>query len=126
MLALRIEKETYLNLFLSAVAVGRSQHPHFDRYVHLLLNFRAITGKKSADINYVGYKDRTSVLMHACAHGNTDSVNCLLNVNGINPKLTDPARRTALFYAASNPNEACACGIAGLLLDKEPSLVFFR
>lgn len=123
MLALRIEKETYLNLFLTAVAIGRSQTPDFDLYVRLLLNFREVTGKKSADINYVGYKDRISVLMHACARGSTDSVRYLLAVPGVNPRATDPAGRTALFYAVSNPTEAYACGIAELLLAAEPTLV---
>lgn len=102
MLALMVEKETYLNLFLTTAAITRSLSPDFSQYVQLLTNFRAVTGRKSADINYVGYKDKISVLMHACGHGNIDSINYLLQVKGINLRATDPRGRTALFYAVNN------------------------
>ena len=102
MLALMVEKETYLNLFLTTAAVTRSLSPEFSQYVQLLTNFRAVTGRKSADINYVGYKDKISVLMHACGHGNIDAINYLLQFKGINLRATDPRGRTALFYAVNN------------------------
>lgn len=74
MKALAIEKETYLNLFLTTIACLRGNSPQFNKYVDLLVNFKAYTGKKSADINYVGYKDRKSILLHACLHANRESI----------------------------------------------------
>jgi hypothetical protein len=64
-----ITQETYLNLFLTTVATDRTTHPEFAKYLQLLLNFKEVTGKKSADINYIGYKDRKTVLMHTCLRG---------------------------------------------------------
>jgi hypothetical protein len=125
MLSLRIEKETYLNLFLTAVAVRFSQSPDFPHYLHLLLHFKAVTGKKSADANYVGYKDRIPVLMHACAHASPENLRIFLSTPGLNLTATGPSGRSALFYAVSHPHEGSSCAIASLLLDAEPSLVSY-
>jgi len=38
------------------------------------VHFKDFTNKKSADVNYIGYKDRKSVLMHACLRGNSRSI----------------------------------------------------
>lgn len=67
---LAIEKETYLNLFLITVCSVKATHSQFRSYLQLLVNFKNVTGKKSANINYIGYKDHRSVLMHACMRGN--------------------------------------------------------
>ena len=126
MLALRVEKETYLNLFLTTVAATRSLSPEFSLYVELLTNFRAVTGRKSADINYVGYKDHISVLMHACTHGNIESISYLIQMRGINLRATDPKGRTALFYAVNNKNEPQGFMIVDYMLDFDPVLVSFE
>jgi len=97
-----ITQETYLNLFLTAVASEKANHPDFPKYVYLLTHFRDITGKNSADINYLGYKDRVSILMHACARGNILSITTLLGYKNIDIMATDPYGRNCAFYAIKN------------------------
>ncbi len=65
LIKLAVEQQTYLNLFLVTVVSYKGQSPDFDKYIHLLTHFRERSGKKSADINYIGYKDRKNILMHA-------------------------------------------------------------
>jgi hypothetical protein len=125
MLLLRIEKETYLNLFLTGVALRYSNAPDFGCYLHLLVGFKEITGKKSADPNYVGYKDRIPVLMHLCAHASPENLRIFLGVKGVNLLVRDPQGRTCLFYAIGHNNEGHSCGIVSLLLDTEPGLVSY-
>jgi hypothetical protein len=69
-----VEQETYLNLFLVTVVSHRHHSPDFHKYLELLISFKEITGKKSADINHIGYKDRKNILMHACQKGTPRSV----------------------------------------------------
>jgi ankyrin repeat protein len=116
MRTLRIEKETYLNLFLTTIVCRRSGEPHFGKYIDLLVNFKFITNKKSADINYVGYKDSKSILMHACMHGNVENIEHLLTIPNLNMNLRDPTGKNALFYAVNNPNENNSTAIINLLL----------
>lgn len=125
MLALRIEKETYLNLFLTGVALRYSTAPDFGSYLHLLVGFKTVTGKKSADPNYVGYKDRIPVLMHLCANASPENLRIFLGIRGVNLFARDPQGRTALFYAIAHANEGHSCGIVTLLLDAEPGLVSY-
>lgn len=125
MLAVRIEKETYLNLFLTVVVLRYSTSADFGSYLDLLVRFKEITGKKSADPNYVGYKDRIPVLMHLCAHASPENFHIFLAIKGVSLLVRDPQGRTALFYAITHTNEGHSCSIVSALLDTEPTLVSY-
>lgn len=64
--AFAVEQQTYLNLFLVTLVSHRGDCPDFEQYLRLLIHFKDYTGKNSADINSIGYKDRKNALMHAC------------------------------------------------------------
>lgn len=74
-----MEQQTYLNLFLVTVATHKATSAEFEKYIHLLTHFKEVTGKKSADVNYIGYKDRKNILMHAAQRGTPHAVEVLLN-----------------------------------------------
>ena len=69
LVALRIEQETYLNLFLVTLVSHQTHSPDFSRLVYLLTHYSEFGGRKSANLNYIGYKDRKNILMHACQKG---------------------------------------------------------
>lgn len=100
---LQITQQTYLNLFLTKASTDKSLSPDYPRYVQLLTSYGSKTGKKSASVNYTGYKDGKSVLMHTCQRGNTESVRYLLSLDELEVAAGDPTGRSALFYAAINP-----------------------
>jgi hypothetical protein len=101
--SMAVEQQTYLNLFLVTAACHKATSPDFEKYIILLTHFREITGKKSADINYIGYKDRKNILMHAAQKGAPHAIETLLN-HQVEAEVTDPVGRTAAFYAIRNPN----------------------
>jgi ankyrin repeat protein len=93
-----------LNLFLVTVVTHKAHAPDLEKYVKLLTSFHSVTGKKSADINYIGYKDRKNILMHAAHRGTPRAVEVLLNYK-IETEVRDPMGKTAAFYAIRNSNE---------------------
>lgn len=101
---LNVEQQTYLNLFLVTVVSQKASAPDFAKYVRLLTSFNGQTGRKAADINYIGYKDRKNILMHAAQKGTPQAVEVLL-IYPIELEVTDPQGRSAAFYAIRNPNE---------------------
>ncbi len=119
---LAVSEQTYLNLFLVTVVTHKAHVPDLSKYLELLTSFHTITRKKSADINYIGYKDRKNILMHAAHRGTPQAVELLLNYK-IETEVRDPLGKTAAFYAIRNTNEEHANVILGILLNRFPKLV---
>lgn len=85
------------------VAWHHSQDQNFDKYLELLTHYKDYTGKKSASVNYICYKERKSILMITCLRGNPQSLESLLKYK-VEPEVTDPQGKTAVFYALRNIN----------------------
>lgn len=84
-----IYQEIYLNLFLTVIVGNTGKSHEFGRYLLLLTTYGQRTKKKSAQVNYVGYKDKISILMHACQKNTVSVVTTLIEAGANNIEAID-------------------------------------